>query len=52
MALTGDAVDNIPGIKGVGEKTAKELLTQFESIEDLLQNYQRIKEGKAEGARS
>jgi DNA polymerase-1 len=46
MALTGDAVDNIPGIKGVGEKTAKELLTQFESIEDLLQNYQRIKKDR------
>ena len=26
MALTGDAVDNIPGIKGMGEKTARELL--------------------------
>ena len=46
MALTGDAVDNIPGIKGVGEKTAKELLTQFESIEDLLQNHQRIKKDR------
>ena len=31
MALTGDAVDNIPGIKGVGEKTAKELLSQFDN---------------------
>jgi DNA polymerase I len=46
MALTGDAVDNIPGIKGVGEKTAKELLIQFESIEDLLQNHQRIKKDR------
>jgi DNA polymerase-1 len=43
MALTGDAVDNIPGIKGVGEKTAKELLTHFESIEDLLEHPERIK---------
>ena len=43
MALTGDAVDNIPGIKGVGEKTAKELLAHFESIEDLLEHPERIK---------
>jgi DNA polymerase-1 len=46
MALTGDAVDNIPGIKGVGEKTAKELLSQFGSIEDLLGNAGRIKKEK------
>ncbi len=43
MALTGDAVDNIPGIKGVGEKTAKELLSSFTSIEDLLGHPERIK---------
>jgi DNA polymerase-1 len=46
MALTGDAVDNIPGIKGVGDKTAKELLSQFGSIEDLLSNAGRIKKEK------
>lgn len=43
MALTGDSVDNIPGIKGVGEKTAKELLSDFKSIEDLLGHPERIK---------
>ncbi len=43
MALTGDPVDNIPGIKGVGEKTAKELLSNFASIEDLLGHPERIK---------
>ncbi|MBI5638978.1 MAG: DNA polymerase I [Nitrospirae bacterium] len=43
MALTGDAVDNIPGIKGVGEKTAKELLLSVESIDELLQHPERIK---------
>ncbi len=46
MALTGDAVDNIPGIKGVGEKTAKELLSQFDSIEDLLGHPEGIKKEK------
>jgi DNA polymerase-1 len=46
MALTGDAVDNIPGIKGVGEKTAKELLSEFKSLEDLLNNTNRIRKDK------
>lgn len=46
MALTGDSVDNIPGIKGIGEKTAKELLSKFDSIEDLLQNTYRIDKEK------
>jgi len=42
MALTGDAVDNIPGVKGIGEKTAKDLLTVFSSIEELLEHPERI----------
>ncbi len=37
MALTGDTIDNIPGVRGVGEKTAKELLSRF-SLSELLQN--------------
>lgn len=46
MALTGDPVDNIPGVKGVGQKTAKDLLTEFISIDDLLSNADRIKRHK------
>ncbi len=46
MALTGDAVDNIPGIKGIGEKTAKELLSAFETLDELLQHPERIKKEK------
>jgi DNA polymerase-1 len=46
MALAGDAVDNIPGIKGIGEKTAKELLSEFKSLEDLLNNTNRIRKDK------
>jgi DNA polymerase-1 len=43
MALRGDPVDNIPGIKGIGEKTAKELLSGVSSLEELLGNTNLIK---------
>ncbi|MFH0933449.1 MAG: DNA polymerase I [Nitrospirota bacterium] len=46
MALTGDTVDNIPGIKGIGEKTAKELLSGVRSLEELLSNTDLIKKEK------
>ncbi len=35
MALMGDETDNIPGVTGIGEKTARELLGQFQSVDDL-----------------
>ena len=38
FGLSGDAVDNIPGVKGIGEKTAKKLLSQFGSIENIYEN--------------
>ncbi|MDR1783126.1 MAG: DNA polymerase I, partial [Dysgonamonadaceae bacterium] len=38
LALTGDKSDNIPGCPGVGEVTAKKLLSQYENIENLLEN--------------
>ncbi|MDH4232212.1 MAG: DNA polymerase I [Nitrospirota bacterium] len=46
MALTGDATDNIPGIKGVGEKTARELLSCADSIEALLEHPEQIQREK------
>ncbi len=46
MALTGDAVDNIPGIKGIGEKTARELLSDVQSLEELLTHPEKIKREK------
>lgn len=49
MALTGDAADNIPGVKGIGEKTAKELLASFASIEELLEHPERIPREKLRG---
>ena len=42
-ALMGDSSDNIPGIKGVGEKTALTLLNQYDNIENVYQNLQNIK---------
>jgi DNA polymerase-1 len=54
FALMGDAVDNIPGISGIGEKTAVKLIKKFGSLENTLQNInlvngtlkKLIKEGK------
>lgn len=46
MALTGDAADNIPGIKGIGEKTAKELLSNVKDIDELLNHPENIKREK------
>ena len=43
LALMGDASDNIPGCKGVGEKTAVQLISQFGSVENLLQNTTQLK---------
>ena len=44
--LMGDASDNIPGVPGVGEKTALELIHQFGTVENVLQNVSEIKENK------
>ena len=43
LGLMGDAVDNIPGIKGVGEKTAAKLLKEYNSLENILANAENIK---------
>ena len=44
MGLAGDASDNIPGVKGIGEKTAVKLIKEFGTIENLLQNIDKVKE--------
>lgn len=41
-ALTGDASDNIPGIRGIGAKTATKLLRRFSCLEELLQRVEEI----------
>ncbi|KEY20051.1 DNA polymerase I [Kaistella antarctica] len=43
LAMMGDAVDNIPGLEGVGEKTAKKFLKEYGSIENLLANTADLK---------
>jgi len=43
LGLMGDAVDNIPGIRGVGEKTACKLLKQYDSVEGILEHAHEIK---------
>lgn len=43
LGMWGDAVDNIPGIPGIGEKTAKKLVQEFGSMEGLLANTDKLK---------
>ena len=43
LAMKGDSVDNIPGLPGVGDKTAKKFLKEFGSIEGLLENTSKLK---------
>ncbi len=43
LALMGDSVDNVPGVPGVGEKTATKLIAQFGSVENLLERTSELK---------
>ena len=43
LGMMGDSVDNIPGLPGVGEKTAKKFLAEYGSMENLLNNTDKIK---------
>lgn len=46
LALMGDASDNIPGVSGIGEKTAAELLKEFKSLDGIYENLDKIKQEK------
>ena len=46
MGLMGDATDNIPGVKGIGEKTAVKLIAEFGTIEEVLRRLQDVKVAK------
>jgi DNA polymerase-1 len=52
LGLMGDAVDNIPGIAGVGEKTAAKLLTEYGTLENVLENADKIKGALGEKVRN
>ena len=52
LGLMGDAVDNIPGIAGVGQKTACKLLTEFGTLENVLSNADNIKGALGEKIRA
>ncbi|NQU35451.1 MAG: DNA polymerase I [Bacteroidetes bacterium] len=43
LGLWGDASDNIPGVPGIGEKTAIKLISEYDSIENLLKNTDKLK---------
>jgi len=42
MALTGDTSDNVPGVRGVGEKTALKLISEYKTLEDLYEHIDEI----------
>jgi DNA polymerase-1 len=46
LSLTGDSADNIPGVSGIGPKTAAELLNQFGSVRDLYEQLAKVKSEK------
>ncbi|RYY48347.1 MAG: DNA polymerase I [Chitinophagaceae bacterium] len=52
LGLMGDAVDNIPGIPGVGEKTAAKLLKEYGTLENILDNADKIKGALGEKIRN
>ncbi len=52
LGLMGDAVDNIPGIPGIGEKTAAKLLAEYDTIENILANGEKIKGALGEKVRN
>jgi len=43
MAIMGDAIDNIPGVAGIGEKGAKTLITDYGSLEGIYENLDKLK---------
>ena len=42
QALNGDKVDNVPGVPGVGVKTASSLISEFKTVENLVEKYEKI----------
>jgi len=51
LALWGDASDNVPGVRGVGEKGASRLVSQFGSVENIMANLDKLSPKQAEAFR-
>lgn len=51
LALMGDSSDNIPGVSGVGEKSARILIQHFDNLENLFANLEEVKQVKVRGAK-
>jgi DNA polymerase I len=52
LSLMGDAVDNVPGVDGVGEKTAATLIKEWGTLDNLLANADRVKGKRGENIRA
>lgn len=52
LALAGDSVDNIPGVRGIGKKTATALLQHFGSLESIYENLDAVHEVDVRGAKT
>ncbi len=52
LGLMGDASDNIPGIPGIGEKTAQKLIEEYGSVENLITNVDKLKGKQQENVRN
>ena len=52
LGLWGDASDNIPGIPGIGEKTASKLIAEYDSIENIIANADKLKGKMQENVRN
>jgi len=48
LSLTGDSVDNIPGVPGIGEKTASAIVRKYPTLEDLFRNLENLPQKTAE----
>ena len=46
QSLAGDSSDNVPGVPGIGVKTAAELINKYKTLENLLDKAQEIKQNK------
>ena len=52
LALWGDSTDNIPGAPGIGEKTAKKLISEYQNIENIFKNLEKLKGKQQETIKS